>query len=141
MVQIPKYKYSGKDGLYFYNQSVINSKINEIVDKVSTEYNGKLYGIEDDYSSIGIRKKKDKYLDITDSYYLSTAELLSANKPSKEFITSILYNGGINGEWNIQSYTKRNVIDINLSRSSAWNLTNNTNLSVRNETISIRLNE
>jgi|GEM_PF-3508355 len=35
----------------------------------------------------------------------------------------------------------RNVIDINLSRSSAWNLTNNTNLSVRNETITFTLHE
>ncbi len=35
----------------------------------------------------------------------------------------------------------RNVLEVYLTRSSAWNLTNNTNLSVRNEVISFVLHE
>ena len=61
-------------------------------------------------------------------------------------ITSASVSGGSN--YIVSSVTRsvsvdkvRNVLEVYLYRSTAWDLTNNDALSVRNETISIRLNE
>ena len=104
MVQLLKYSYSGEGGLYSYTSGVLSSKIAEIVDDVETKYNNQL--IKESRNELGLPVTTNEYDKLTNDYFISTANVLKANKPSEQFITEILYNGGIKGEVNLNSYTR-----------------------------------
>lgn len=105
MVTMERYDYSGVNGLYSYDGSILSNEISNILQNLE-QYNGVYVG-EDTDSLTGFKRKINIYDNLNEEYFTSTNDIRDNNKASEDLITSILYKGGIQGQFDVMGYTKK----------------------------------